>query len=761
MHRVSLFLLLAFFSLVSCGNYEDKAIYDIIPQPVNLIPGIGYFHFSEANTIYIGDTSLLHVSSVLYEDLKPYTHIAKSKEPSSDICLMLNPSWDNKERYSIKVDDSGIRIEGASTKAVFYAIQSVKQLLVSNSTETLGKIPFVEIDDEPRFKYRGMHLDVARHMFPVEFIKKYIDLMAFHKFNTFHWHLTEDQGWRIEIKKYPKLQSIAAYRQETMNGHYSDNPRTFDGKKYGGFYSHDDIREIVSYAAKKYVDVIPEIEMPGHSLAALSAYPELACTEGPFEAATTWGVFEDVYCPTEKTFEFLVNVLEEVATLFPSKYIHIGGDECPKTRWMESAFCQELIKEEGLKDEHELQSYFIGRIEKYLNSIGKQIIGWDEILEGGLAPNATVMSWRGIQGGVEAAKSKHQVIMSPTTHCYFDYYQSKSPNEPLAIGGFLPLEKVYEFEPIPEALSDEEAQYIIGAQCNLWTEYIKTPEQVEYMVYPRACALAEVNWSRKEDRDFEDFSLRLGSHLERLSKMNVNFADHYYDAELVSSYQLDGSYVLTLSTNTQNQDIYYNKDGQAPTLESHVYKEPLLISKKANIKAACYDTKAERFGRVQSFDYSPHLATGNKVVLHGKPSTRYAGYLGDTTLIDGRRGGKSFNAENWLGFEGDDLIANITFEVETEINSVTVGSLRAKSAWIYLPSEIKLNARNAQGEWVELAKINEDDISKQDPHNILIKVQDFSTKEIEVQVLNHGLIREGQPGSGHKSWLFVDEIIIR
>lgn len=382
--------------------------------------------------------------------------------------------------------------------------------------------PVVRIDDSPRFSYRGVHLDVGRHFYPVEFIKHYIDLMALYKMNTFHWHLTEDQGWRIEIRKYPRLTEVGAYRRETILEKNFD-PYVGDGIRYGGFYTQDEVREVVAHAESRYITVIPEIEMPGHSLAALAAYPELGCTEGPFEVATVWGVHEDIYCPREETFAFLEDVLLEVMELFPSRYIHIGGDEAPKARWKESAFAQEVIQREGLADEHELQSYFIRRIESFLRSHGRRLIGWDEILEGGLAPDATVMSWRGTEGGVEAARQGHDVVMTPTSHMYFDYYQADPAEEPLAIGGLITLEDVYEFEPVPDSLSWKEGQHILGAQANVWTEYMKTTQYVEYMLYPRLLALSEVVWSPKDQRDWDSFSRRLPAQFELLDRYGVNY----------------------------------------------------------------------------------------------------------------------------------------------------------------------------------------------------------------------------------------------
>jgi hexosaminidase len=370
-----------------------------------------------------------------------------------------------------------------------------------------------------------MHLDVCRHFFPVEFVKKMIDMLAVYKMNTFHWHLTDDQGWRIEIKKYPKLTEIGAWRDETMVGHYTENDQKFDGTRYGGFYTQEQIKDVVAYAGKRFITVVPEIEMPGHAVAALSAYPEFSCNGGPFKVYTKWGVSDDVYCAgKEETFKFLEDILEEVVALFPGQYIHIGGDECPKTRWKVCPTCQKRMKDEGLKNELELQSYFVKRIERFVASKGKKLIGWDEILEGGLPERATVMSWRGYEGGLEAARSGHDVVMTPGSHCYFDSYQSKDQTkEPLAIGGFLPLKKVYSFNPIPAELTPQEAKHILGAQANLWTEYITSEKQAEYMIFPRICAMAEILWSPKIKQDYRQFLTRLDGHLKRLQKDNINY----------------------------------------------------------------------------------------------------------------------------------------------------------------------------------------------------------------------------------------------
>ncbi len=432
-----------------------------------------------------------------------------------------------KEGYLLKVSPKSIIVTASAPNGLFYGMQTLKQMLPPEADGGKLAIPAVDIKDQPRFEWRGNMLDVGRHFFPVSFLKKYIDILAMYKINTFHWHLTEDQGWRIEIKKYPLLTEISHWRDSTVVGHASRSSE-YDGIGYGGFYTQEQAKEIVRYAAERYITVVPEIEMPGHSGAALAAYPNLGCTGGPYHVKCTWGVQKDVYCAgKDETFTFQKDVLDEILEIFPSQFIHIGGDECPKDAWEKCPDCQKRIKVLGLKDEHELQSWFITQIDKYLTSKGRRLIGWDEILEGGLAPQATVMSWRGIEGGIEAAKQHHDVVMSPTTHMYLDYYQSEDrDNEPQAIGGFLPVEKVYGYEPIPDELSQEEAKYILGVQSNLWTEYIATTTKAEYMLLPRLQAEAEVAWTPKNMKSFPDFEKRLNRAYKMLDKLGINYREH-------------------------------------------------------------------------------------------------------------------------------------------------------------------------------------------------------------------------------------------
>ena len=619
----------------------------IIPLPKEMKMKKGAFQLTPETKIIIAqdNNEVKSVATYLTELIAPATGfipeiVSGQIQENNSIFLSINNEISaEKGVYRLVVSDSDITIEAPESIGLFYGVQSLRQLLPAE-IESLSLqsgiewvVPGVEIFDEPEFQYRGLHLDVARHFFPVSFIKKYIDLLALHKMNKFHWHLTEDQGWRLEIKKYPKLQSIASQRKETLVGHGGSTPFEYDGKPYGGYYTQEEAREIVEYAAERFITVIPEIEMPGHARAALAAYPHLGCTGGPYEVARRWGVFEDVYCAgNEKTFEFLEDVLLEVMDIFPSEYIHIGGDECPKTRWEECPKCQKRINDEGLKNEHELQSYFIARMEDFLNDHGRQIIGWDEILEGGLAPGATVMSWRGEAGGIEAAKMGHDVIMTPNSHMYLDHYQNDPSEEPLAIGGFLPLKKVYSYNPVPDVLTGEEADHVLGAQGNVWTEYMKTSEHVEYMAYPRAIALSEVVWTPAEKRDFGDFLRRLENHYRRLDMLNVNY--FYVVPKPEANTDKAGfleSATIELSTTLPNSEIRYTTDGTAPGKDSKLYSGPVTVKETGEIKAITVkketgETSAALVVPVKKMEYTA-TATNVNPGEKGLAYTYYEGFF--------------------------------------------------------------------------------------------------------------------------------------
>jgi hexosaminidase len=533
MYKKSLLLLLLLANLAFSQN--ELAL---IPQPTNIEIVKGNFVLNKKTVIQADENSF--EAKYLQQAIKEKTgldlKIGLNSKSNNKISfsqmnpIRFKPKFDsegnisintNEGKYSLYIKKNEIQFSQINSVGNFYGIQTLLQLIPFQKNEEI-KLPCLNIEDQPKYAWRGMHLDCSRHFFPKEFIKKYIDYLAMYKFNTFHWHLTDDQGWRIEIKKYPKLTEVGAWRNGSMIGRYDD--QKFDDKRYGGFYTQDEIKEIVKYATERHITVVPEIEMPGHALAALAAYPEYSCTGGPFEVGKIWGVYDDVFCPKDETFTFLENILTEVIALFPSEYIHIGGDECPKTRWKVCPHCQKRMKDENLKDEHELQSYFIQRIEKFVNSKGRKIIGWDEILEGGLAPNAAVMSWRGTEGGIAAAKQKHFVVMSPGSHCYFDHYQDEPKNEPIAIGGFTSVEKVYSFEPTPKELTSEEAKYILGAQANVWSEYILSPEHVEYMVFPRMAALSEVLWGTSNPEKYLDFKNRLIQHFKIYDVKGINYS---------------------------------------------------------------------------------------------------------------------------------------------------------------------------------------------------------------------------------------------
>ncbi|MDG1508688.1 MAG: family 20 glycosylhydrolase [Flavobacteriaceae bacterium] len=745
-----LFLIISLFFSCKQETIQLKEI-GIIPKPLFQEINKGVFVLDE-DIRFISDTELNEVSDYfkLYLEQNYQVSFTPQKE-SKKIVFSSNDSISNEEGYELKIEENSILIASKNSKGAFYAVQSLLQLMPIKSNGLAIAIPCLELQDKPQFKYRGMHLDVGRHFFSVDFIKKYIDLMARLKMNTFHWHLTEDQGWRIEIKKYPKLQEIAAFRNETLVGHYNNQPHQFDGKKYGGFYTQEQIKEVVAYANTRQVTIIPEIEMPGHSQAAIAAYPALGCTGEQVEVATKWGIFNEVYCPKESTFKFLENVIDEVVALFPGKYIHIGGDEAPKTNWKKCAHCQKLIKKEGLKDEHGLQSYFIARMEKYINTKGKQIIGWDEILEGGLAPNATVMSWRGTSGAIEAAKEGHDVILTPGSHCYFDHYQSENENEPLAIGGFLPLEKVYHFNPIPEELTEEESKYVLGAQGNVWTEYMKTEKQVEYMAFPRAVALSEVVWSSPENKNYSDFINRLEQYQKRLDQLDVNYANHMYSVkgELKNT---EGNVTYQLNATSSSYPIYYATDESAP---SKLYVNPIPVDSSMTIKAVILDSNAIALGAIFQQKINLHKGVGAKILIDKKPHPAYnAG--GKNALINGISGNnKRYGDKEWLGFSGEDIEITIKFENPTNINSITTRFFNGNGQWIYAPKRVTLYVNDDDSAHSAEVSVTDDLTAK-----FAVKFKNTMVTSIRLKIPSFGIIPEGKQGAGHKPWTFIDEIII-
>lgn len=665
----------------------------------------------------------------------------------------LKPTADTKEGYyELTIDKNGVNIAAPTNEGLFLGMQTLLQLVEEHKDDY--QLPYLKIKDWPKFEYRGMHLDVGRHFFNADQVKQYLEYLAAYKYNKFHWHLTEDQGWRIEIKKYPKLQTVAAWRKGSQVGAYSD--MKFDTIRYGGYYTQDEIRDVVAYAKKLHIDVIPEIEMPGHAQAAIAAYPNLGCTDQQLEVWTQWGVSENIYCPKEETFKFLEDVIDEVIKLFPYKYIHIGGDEAPKAQWEKSKFCQDLIKKLGLKNEHELQSYFITRMEKYINSKGKQIIGWDEILEGGLAPNATVMSWRGIKGGIKAAKSHHKVIMTPNTTNYFDYYQGNPETEPLAIGGLIRLKDVYSYNPIPESLTPKEAQYIWGTQANLWTEYITTFDKVQYMIFPRMLALSEVAWGTSDPEHYKDFEERVIAQFPVLDRKGIRYSRAIYE---VSGKVLNNNGKLSyqLSAAGQPSNIHYTTDGSEPTAQSPQYKAPIPIHKTTTIKAAYFE-EGKKVGKATVQDFLITKSTGKKIVLQYPPSEAYA-KGGATTLVDGIRGNQSNHGNGWLGFSGKDAVATVDFGKPTKFSNVKFANVDRNGSWIYLPKEADILVSNDGKKFKKVKTITGEQI-KQAKGNVDINIPTQEARYVKVVIKNLGTIPEGLPGAGGKAWLFVDEISI-
>lgn len=593
--------LILFLGTVSAQTapHQPNSLSSVIPKPLNVQESGGSFSLNKDTKIVVegGNVDLKAIGEKLSDQLENvtgYQLAVKEGVPSekNSIVLSLNGVSDSlgDEGYALAIDHDRIVLQARKPAGIFYGTQTIYQLLpMDNVAQARASfaIQAGKIIDKPRFGWRGMMLDVGRYFYSVDFIKEYIDNLAMHKMNTFHWHLTEDHGWRIEIKKYPELTQVGAWRKGTQ---YDKSPRQVNENPHGGYYTQEQVSEIVKYAQERYVTIVPEVEMPGHALAALVTFPELSCTGGPFEMPVHWGIQKDVFCAgNEQTFEFLENVLTEIAELFPSPIIHIGGDECPKDRWKVCPKCQARMKTEGLKDEHELQSYFIKRIEDFLLTKNKRIIGWDEILEGGLAPNATVMSWRGVKGGIAAAKQHHDVIMAPTTFAYLDYYQGEPYLEPAAIGGLTTLEKSYSFEPISSELSPEEAHYIKGVQANVWSEYIHSPEKVQYMAFPRAAALAEVAWTQPELKDWDDFKFRMEKQYKRYESLGMNYSKSAYDVWISTDIDSTAKQAqVTLETNSYQPEIRYTTDGSEPTAHSLKYIKPFMMSLPGTVRSATF-----------------------------------------------------------------------------------------------------------------------------------------------------------------------------
>lgn len=767
----SAFLLCLAF--VGCSTVETKeANYEVVPLPKEITKSGGEsFKLTKSTKIaYVADNDKLQKNA---DFLAEYINQMLGFKPSlttdvnsKDAIVLGLAATGNDEGYEITVSKNQILINGSTEAGVFYGIQTLrKSLPVAKGVDV--NLPAVTIKDFPRFPYRGMMLDVSRHFFPVEMVKRYVDMLALHNLNKFHWHLSEDQGWRIEIKKYPKLTEIGSKRTETVIGR---NSGEYDGIPYGGFYTQEEAKEIVQYAADRFITVIPEIDLPGHMQAALAAYPDLGCTGGPYEVWKQWGISEDVLCAgQDQTLEFLTDVLAEIIEIFPSTYIHIGGDECPKSRWKECAKCQAKIKELGLKAdaahsaEDRLQSYIITNVEKFLNDNGRQIIGWDEILEGGLAPNATVMSWRSMAGGTQAAKMGHDVIMTPTSHVYFDYYQTlDTDNEPLGIGGYVPVETVYSLEPVPSSLTPEEEKHIIGAQANLWTEYIPTFEHVEYMVLPRMAALSEVQWVAKDQKDYASFLQRLARLIPIYNLEGYNYAKHLFDIQPEYTPNIEtGALDVTLST-IDGADIYYTLDGTDPTVveSATLYSEPLHLKENGVLKAVVVRPTGN--SRVLSENIVLSKSSMKPITMV-KPINKQYEFKGKQTLIDGLKGTNNYRTGRWVAVYKNDLEAIIDLKEEMEISSMDISTCVMKGDWVMGARGFEVLVSDDGTNFKSVAKEEYPAMKETDRDGIYDHKLEFSpVKARYVKVIGKPEYKMPQwhGGKGNPSFLFFDEIAI-
>ena len=752
----------------------QTADFNIIPQPQQVVADASAPFVLNTNTvIYVQTNSqdmkrnATMLASYIQEATGIRPTIGKLVKGNPAIILSIDKTISNAEGYRLNSDAKQIRIAGASAAGVFYGIQTLrKSLPLCNGKATQVSIPAVHITDAPRFAYRGTHLDVSRHFVTADSIRQFIDMLALHNINRFHWHLTDDQGWRIEIKKYPLLTKIGAKREQTVIGH---NTGKYDGIPYDGFYTQQQIRDIVKYAADRYITIVPEIDLPGHMQAALAAYPELGCTGGPYKVWQKWGISDDVLCAgNDKVLAFIDNVLKEVTQLFPSKYIHVGGDECPKVRWKDCPKCQARIKalhleaKDGHSAEERLQSYVITHASNYLKSLGRNTIGWDEILEGGLAEGATVMSWRGEAGGIAAAKQNHDVVMTPNSYLYFDYYQSlDKANEPQAIGGYLPLQRVYSYEPMPEELTAEEARHIIGVQANIWTEYMPTFKHMQYMALPRVAALSEVQWTQPQLKDYTDFTNRLIGLTHLYDRLGYNYAKHLYNVNIHIDSDTKWQELVVHMTTAGDAEIRYTLDGSLPTASSTLYTGAIHLQKSAKIRAAAF--RNGKSSSVTAQDVTFNKATACPVKLL-QPTHKSYTFNGGTALTDGLVGDKGFGTGRWLGFSGNDLEAVIDLKKPTEVSSVSLNTCVDKGSWIFDARNIEVSLSTDGVNFTSVAKHPLPAMEKNSADNINtyeLKFSQTKARYIKVYATSEHNIPDWHSGKGKPAFLFVDEISVK
>ena len=755
----------------ACSSVQQSADYRVVPLPNEITPMEGKA-FTLDNRVKIlypeGDADMQRNAGFLAGYVLESTGKTLAVEAGATGChaivLRLGLQTENPEAYLLEVNEDQVTITGSSAAGVFYGIQTLrKSLPVAKDAQVV--LPPVRVNDAPRFAYRGMMLDVCRHFFSLDSVKRYIDMLALHNINRFHWHLTDDQGWRIEIKKYPQLTQIGSQRKETVIGR---NSGKYDGIPYGGYYTQEEAREIVAYAKDRYITVIPEFEMPGHMQGVLAAFPELGCTGGPYDVWTQWGVSEDVICAgNDKSLELIKDVLAELIEIFPSEYIHVGGDECPKTRWEKCPKCQAKIRQLGLKDDKEhtaeqrLQSYIITEAEKFLNAHGRKIIGWDEILEGGVAPNATVMAWRGAGEGVKAAKMRHDVIMVPTTYFYFDYYQTNIlDEEPLAIGGYVPIEKVYSFEPYQKELTAEENKHIIGLQANLWTEYITSFRHVEYMVLPRMAALSEIQWTQPQFKDYGDFLERMPKMFDIYDIYGYNYARHLFDVK--ANFLPDtvaGTLTVTLST-LDGANIHYTLDGTKPSANSPKYTGPLTLKENCTFKAAAIRPAGS--SRVYTAEINLNKASLKPIALLQPLKAPYI-FNGALNLVDGLTGDANYKTGRWIAFYGNDMEAVIDFKQPTEISSVEIHTCVEKGDWVFDARGFSVAVSDDGKNFTAVASEDYPVATPDSPNGVLAHKLTFEPRNaryLKVVALSERRIPDWHTGKGYTGFLFVDEIVV-
>lgn len=768
-------VLAALLLLEACSSSLDREP-SIVPLPAEMKILKGHFTLKpDALITWSGGTGAAVSAETLASLMRPATgyDLETAGGTDGDIIVVLEPGteWENEE-YRLTAERKTVTLTTGTSEGLFRGIQTILQLLPPQifSKEPAENvewiIPCIALRDYPRFEWRGMHLDVSRHFFDKEFIKKYIDILAMHKLNVFHWHLVDDQGWRVEIKKYPKLTEVGAWRVDREDKPWNSREPQKPGEEatYGGYYTQDDIREIVAYADERYITVVPEIEMPAHVGSAMAAYPEYSCTGGPFTVPPggVWPI-TDIYCAgKDETFTFLEDILTEVMDLFPSEYIHIGGDEADKTEWKRCPDCQARIRNEGLKDEHELQSYFVKRIEQFLNSKGRKLIGWDEILQGGLAPEATVMSWQGFEGGIAAARSGHQAVMTPVSHCYFNVYQGDPATEPESFRGLLTLKKVYSFEPVPPELTPEEAKLIIGTQGCLWTEYVTDGSTAEYMILPRLTALSEVAWSPAEKRDWQGFNHRLPKMMERFDQAGINYSRGSFHVDMSASRdEASGNIMLEMTSEQPSPEIRYTTDGSDPGAGSPLYDKPLKMTEKTIVKAAIF-SDGKIMGGISSKNISINRATGMNVHYNIPFSDRYKGH-GEHTLVNGINGSGDFNDGHWQGFEGTDMDVVIDLGSKTQVTSVSSSYMAAVGSWIFLPQKVEYYYSSDSVDFIPLGTVPTEADPADQGNTVETYFTSFPAVEARyIRVIARGLITcpPWHAGAGSRAWLFCDEIIV-